>query len=105
MLKSWQEIHEAYGDLAKTGARKIRIGCLFSGTPGRASYLDDYSVAVERLARPYSAVDFHLLSFASLSWRTPLVGHGISRARSGRPRLGPWRAGESVVSHNRRAPG
>ena len=27
----------------------------------------------ERLARPYSAVDFHLLSFASLSWRTPLM--------------------------------
>ncbi len=25
----------------------------------------------ERLARPYSAVDFHLLSFASLSWRSP----------------------------------
>ena len=24
----------------------------------------------ERLARPYSAVDFHLLSFASLSWRS-----------------------------------
>jgi len=27
----------------------------------------------ERLARPYSAVDFHLLSFASLSWRSPLL--------------------------------
>jgi len=27
----------------------------------------------ERLARPYSAVDFHLLSFASLSWRSPLM--------------------------------
>ncbi len=26
----------------------------------------------ERLARPYSAVDFHLLSFASLSWRSRL---------------------------------
>lgn len=26
----------------------------------------------ERLARPYSAVDFHLLSFARLSWRTPV---------------------------------
>ena len=27
----------------------------------------------ERLARPYSAVDFHLLSFVSLSWRTLLL--------------------------------
>ena len=27
----------------------------------------------ERLARPYSAVDFHLLSFASLSWRSRLL--------------------------------
>jgi hypothetical protein len=27
----------------------------------------------ERLARPYSAGDFHLLSFASLSWRSRLV--------------------------------
>ncbi len=27
----------------------------------------------ERLAGPYSAVDFHLLSFADLSWRSPLL--------------------------------
>jgi hypothetical protein len=27
----------------------------------------------ERLARPYSAVDLHLLSFASLSWRSLVV--------------------------------
>ncbi len=37
----------------------------------------------ERLARPYSAVDFHLLSFASLSWRSRLVaknaGTGVAR--------------------------
>ena len=26
-----------------------------------------------RLARPYPAKDFHLLSFASLSWRSPFV--------------------------------
>ena len=31
----------------------------------------------ERLARPYSAVDFHLLSFASLSWRSLFIA--ISR--------------------------
>jgi hypothetical protein len=30
----------------------------------------------ERLARPYSAVDFHLLSFASLSWRSPILAEG-----------------------------
>ncbi len=38
----------------------------------------------ERLARPYSAVDSHLLSFASLSWRTPDLGeHTTSRGESG----------------------
>jgi len=37
----------------------------------------------ERLARPYSAVDFHLLSFASLSWRSP------SLAKPRRPRPHP----------------
>ena len=39
----------------------------------------------ERLARPYSAVDFHLLSFASLSWRSPLLArnrHPAARNRS-----------------------
>ena len=38
----------------------------------------------ERLARPYSAVDFHLLSFASLSWRSPLVAKSGS---SGQPEI------------------
>ncbi len=34
----------------------------------------------ERLARPYSAADFHLLSFASLSWRSPSwVNNGLYR--------------------------
>ena len=38
----------------------------------------------ERLARPYSAVDFHLLSFASLSWRSPFLAtsrHSVARNR------------------------
>ena len=40
----------------------------------------------ERLARPYSAVDFHLLSFASLSWRSPLLAISRpTRAASVRP--------------------
>ena len=39
----------------------------------------------ERLARPYSAVDFHLLSFASLSWRSPLMA--ISGCQGRRNRL------------------
>ena len=34
----------------------------------------------ERLARPYSAVDFHLLSFASLSWRSPPLAKSVSSA-------------------------
>ncbi len=41
-----------------------------------------------RLARPYPVVDFHLLSFASLSWRTPLMAEAVEElpARSDRSR-------------------
>ncbi len=35
----------------------------------------------ERPARPYSAVDFHLLSFASLSWHSPLLAEVICPPR------------------------
>ncbi len=42
-----------------------------------------------RLARPYTAGDFHLLSFASLSWRSPLMamsgGSGHVAVTSGLP--------------------
>ncbi len=43
----------------------------------------------KRLARPYSAVDFHLLSFASLSWRTPLLATSDGSARRQLRRLHP----------------
>ncbi len=43
----------------------------------------------ERLARPYCAVDFHLLSFADLSWRSPRwVISGLLRAADVRSALG-----------------
>ena len=38
----------------------------------------------ERLARPYSAVDFHLLSFASLSWRSPFLAINCLNERGNR---------------------
>ncbi len=38
--------------------------------------------APERPARPYSAVDFHLLSFASLSWRSPFLARKRSSGHS-----------------------
>ena len=38
-----------------------------------------------RLARPYPAKDFHLLSFASLSWRSPFLARtAILAIRLGR---------------------
>ncbi len=43
----------------------------------------------ERLARPYSAVDFHLLSFASLSWRSPNLARFGSPAAQNRLLLYP----------------
>ncbi len=43
----------------------------------------------ERPARPYSAVDFHLLSFASLSWRSPLVAKSRHPAAGNRLPLCP----------------
>jgi hypothetical protein len=45
----------------------------------------------ERLARPYSAVDLHLLSFASLSWRSLLLA-----------KPGHYDHGESAISHSTR---
>ncbi len=36
----------------------------------------------ERLARPYPAVDFHLPSFAGLSWRSPVTAEGVEKVRS-----------------------
>jgi hypothetical protein len=49
-----------------------------------------------RLARPYPVVDFHLLSFASLSWRTLLL------ARSGSTNPPPITAAVPLIAEVRR---